>query len=161
MLSFLLHSGVFSQSGGCAIERSRRSHALIGCMFAPPIRRPTCMSYCRRLSTPPANASTEKEEQLRDKNAKGIKHLTGQIPSALAPFFQCNASHCRYAGRRENSLYRCLQQLSGCSRHAGVATRRKSRRSRRQPVSSRMSSSSTSSRNLSVSLYGLRMYKIY
>ncbi|TBU55065.1 hypothetical protein BD310DRAFT_1041405 [Dichomitus squalens] len=37
-------------------------------------------------STPSANA--KKEEQPRDKNAKGVKHLVGQIPSALAPFFQ-------------------------------------------------------------------------
>ena len=38
-------------------------------------------------STPPANASAKKEEQPRDKNAKGFKHLTGQIPSALGSFF--------------------------------------------------------------------------
>lgn len=38
--------------------------------------------------TPPT-VVTKKEEQPRDKNAKCIKHLVVQIPSSLAPFFQC------------------------------------------------------------------------
>ena len=35
------------------------------------------------------HTAVKKEDQPRDKNAKSLKHLVSQIPSALAPFFQC------------------------------------------------------------------------
>ena len=40
-------------------------------------------------TAPAALSATEKEEQPRDKNAKGLKHIVTQIPSSLSPFFQC------------------------------------------------------------------------
>ncbi|RDX47077.1 hypothetical protein OH76DRAFT_1406241 [Lentinus brumalis] len=39
-------------------------------------------------SAPATSTPVKKEEQPRDKNAKGLKHLVTQIPSALGPFFQ-------------------------------------------------------------------------
>ncbi|KAI0708195.1 hypothetical protein C8T65DRAFT_740208 [Cerioporus squamosus] len=39
-------------------------------------------------SAPATSTAAKKDEQPRDKNAKGLKHLVTQIPSSLGPFFQ-------------------------------------------------------------------------
>ncbi|RPD73800.1 hypothetical protein L226DRAFT_488466 [Lentinus tigrinus ALCF2SS1-7] len=39
-------------------------------------------------NAPASSSAAKKEEQPRDKNAKGVKHLVTQIPSSLGPFFQ-------------------------------------------------------------------------
>ena len=121
--------------------------------------------------TPPANAtngpaSTEpstsantphvaakKEEQPRDKNAKSLKHLVSQIPTALAPFFQCKHE---LSMRTNVPLTSSSQPSYDYSRRVGAAIPRRSRRSRRRQAPSQMFSSNTLNRSHSVRGDGVR-----
>lgn len=46
-------------------------------------------------STTPAVSSPSKINEVKDANLKALKHIAGQLPNGLAPFFQCKyLSHC-------------------------------------------------------------------
>ena len=98
--SHLLHMSNFgcrpSRSLGDRIETLRH---LIRRFLYLPARAPqllasqkTGRTACPHMSHQRRPALRRKNNQQIDKNVKAVKHLVGQIPLSLMPFFQCELS---------------------------------------------------------------------